>query len=339
MRPPVTIDEDVQPVVSAAGEMYASVLMGPRDFRVNRVPTPAPDKGMVRIRLEGCGVCASNVQPWEGREWVKYPLPEGQPGHEGWGYIDALGDGVTGFHVGQRVSMLSFHAFAQYDVASVDRVVALPPALDRKPFPAVPLGCVVDVFKKSRIAKGDTVAIVGIGFMGSLLTQMAANAGARVMAISRRPGPLVLAQAFGAQIAIPMDDHAKVAGAVRDATGGRLCDVVIEAAGRQGPLDLACELTRESGRLVIAGYHQDGPRQMNLGMLNWRGIEVVNAHERDPVVCVVGMKAAVEEAVNGRLAPWPLFTHTFPMEELGPALALTRDRPDGFMKALIEIAA
>jgi len=54
---------------------------------------------------------------------------------------------------------------------------------------------------------------------------------------------------------------------------------VIEAAGQQWPLDLATELTRERGRLIIAGYHQDGPRQINMQLWNWRGLDVINAHE------------------------------------------------------------
>jgi threonine dehydrogenase-like Zn-dependent dehydrogenase len=65
-------------------------------------------------------------------------------------------------------------------------------------------------------------------------------------------------------------------------TGGAMCERVIEAVGLQWPLDLAGEITGERGRLVIAGYHQDGKREVNMQMWNWRGIDVINAHERDP---------------------------------------------------------
>ena len=64
-------------------------------------------------------------------------------------------------------------------------------------------------------------------------------------------------------------------------TGGRFCDVVIEAVGKQWPLDLAAELAGERGRLIIAGYHQDGLRQVNMQLWNWRGLDVINAHQRD----------------------------------------------------------
>ena len=120
-------------------------------------------------------------------------------------------------------------------------------------------------------------------------------------------------------------------------TGGDGCDHVIEAVGKQWPLDLSAELTRERGRLVIAGYHQDGPRQVNMQLWNWRGLDVINAHERDRAVYVQGIREAVDAVSSGRLDPGPLYTHVFPLERLGDALDATRDRPDGFLKALVTL--
>ena len=89
------------------------------------------------------------------------------------------------------------------------------------------------------------------------------------------------------------------------------------------------------GRIVIAGYHQDGPRQVDLQSWNWRGLDVVNAHERDPRVYVEGMRLAMEAIAERRLDPAPLYTHTFPLDRLGDAFEAARTRPDGFMKALV----
>jgi len=111
--------------------------------------------------------------------------------------------------------------------------------------------------------------------------------------------------------------------------------VVIEATGKQWPLDLAAELTRERGRLVIAGYHQDGPRQVNMQLWNWRGLDVINAHERDPQVYVAGIREAIAAVCDGALDPLPLYTHTLPLERLTEGLTLTAERPDGFIKALV----
>src|SRR3954470_23762946 len=105
--------------------MRAAVITAPGQVSVREVPTPIPAAGEVRVRIKGCGVCASNVPPWEGREWFQYPFAPGQLGHEAWGVVDALGDGVIEFEVGQRVAMLSNHAFAEYDVAPIDSVVSI----------------------------------------------------------------------------------------------------------------------------------------------------------------------------------------------------------------------
>ena len=302
---------------------------------VKEVERPEPGKGQVRVRLEGCGVCASNLTPWEGPEWMQFPTEPGALGHEGWGTIDAIGEGVEGLWVGDRVAALSFRSYGEYDVAEQKAVVKLPEALEGQPFPGEPLGCAMNIFRRSDIRAGQTVAIVGIGFLGAILTRLATDAGARVIAISRRPFSLDLARQYGAAETIPMEDHWQIIERVKALTGDKLCERVIEAVGKQWPLDLAGELVAEGGRLIVAGYHQDGPRQVNMQMWNWKGIDVVNAHERDPEVQMRGIREAVEAVASGRLDPTPLYTHSFSLDRLGEALDATRDRPDGFLKALV----
>jgi threonine dehydrogenase-like Zn-dependent dehydrogenase len=280
-------------------------------------------------------VCASSLPLWEGREWFTYPQPPGAPGHEGWGRVAALGAGVTGLNEGDRIAALTYRAHAEYDIADAKAVVPLPDALEGTAVLGEPLGCASNIFSRSDIRKGQTVAIVGIGFLGALLTQLAVHAGARVIALSRRPFSLEFAKEAGAQHTLLLDDHWKILEKVKALTDGKWCERVIECTGLQWPLDLAGELTAERGRLVIAGYHQDGPRQVNLQLWNWRGIDVINAHERDPQAYVDGMRRAVELMTAGVMDPTPLYTHRLPLDRLGEALELTRTRPDGFMKALV----
>jgi threonine dehydrogenase-like Zn-dependent dehydrogenase len=318
--------------------MRAAVLSAPGTVTLTDVAAPEPAADEVRIRLEGCGVCASNLEPWAGLDWMSYPGEAGGLGHEGWGVIDAVGAEVTDLAPGDRVAALSYRSFAEADIAKASMVAKLPPELDGQPFPGEPLGCAFNIFRRSDIQPGQTVAIIGIGFLGAVLTKLATDAGARVIAISRRQESLDLARHYGAAEAIPMHDHYAIIEQVKSLTDGQMCERVIEAVGKQWPLDLAGELIAFGGRLVIAGYHQDGPRQVSMQNWNWKGIDVVNAHERDPKIQLRGVQEAIDAVASGRFDPAPLYTHRYSLDQLGDALDATRDKPGNFVKALVMLS-
>lgn len=315
--------------------MRAAVLAGPGRFEVREAELPRPGPSEVRIRMEGCGVCGSNLPPFEGRPWFSYPFAPGAPGHEGWGHVDAVGRKVRHLREGDRVAAVSSQAYAEYDVAPAACVLKLPPALDGKPFPGEAVGCAMNVFRRSGIRTGDWVAVAGVGFLGALLVQLARAAGAQVIAFGRRRYALWLAQTCGADHTLALGPREELVEQVRAITGGELCDVTIECAGAQETLDLCGELLRNRGRLVIAGYHQDSPRPVNLQLWNWRGLDVINAHERDPAVSAEGVRLAMEAVADGRIDPSTLYTHSFPLEQLPRAFAAMRERPEGFLKALV----
>ncbi|WP_206073072.1 MDR/zinc-dependent alcohol dehydrogenase-like family protein [Pontibacter flavimaris] len=315
--------------------MKAAVLEAPQSINVQEVSLPEPKAGQVRIRLQGCGLCASNLPVWEGREWFSYPVAAGNPGHEGWGVVDAVGEGVRGVRPGDRVAALSYNAYAEYDLADADKVVKLPESLAGKPFPGEPLGCAMNIFKRSEVKAGQTVAILGIGFLGALLVQLAKSAGAKVIAVSQREFSLAVARECGADEVIKMDDHYKIIEKVKELTNGNFCERVIECTGKEWPLNLAGELTAERGRLIIAGFHQDGMRQVNVQLWNWRGLDVINAHERDPKEYIKGIQAAVEAVEAGTINPDRLYTHRYTLDTIDKAFENLTNRPDGFVKALI----
>src|SRR5918993_1131076 len=205
---------------AAGATMRAAVLTGPGQMRIDEVARPEPGPGQVRLRLEGCGVCASNLTPWAGPDWMRFPTVPGALGHEAWGTLDAVGDAVAGLSVGDRVAALSYNSYAEFDLADAGAVVPLPESLRGQPFPGEPLGCAMNIFRRSEIAAGQTVAIVGIGFLGAILTRLASEAGARVIAISRRDFSLGVARRMGAAEVIPMEDHHAIIGQVKELTGG-----------------------------------------------------------------------------------------------------------------------
>jgi len=319
--------------------MRAAVIAGSQKTDIGEAVIPEPSAHEVRVKIEGCGVSSSNIPLWEGRNWFNYPRDAGAPGREAWGRIDAVGREVKDLSPGDRVTMLSYHAFAEYDLAKADEVAPLPHSLTGKPFPGEALAGAMNVFRRAGVAPNENVAVIGVGFLGALLTQLAARAGARVIAISRRPFAMDVARKMGAAETVALDDHRRVIEEVVELTQGGLCDLVIEATGVQRPLELAAELTRERGRLVIAGYHQGGPRRINMQLWNWRGFDVINAHERAPRGYVAGMREAVDAVAHERLDPAPLYTHVFAIDQIDHAMKFARSRPDGFLKALITVSS
>jgi threonine dehydrogenase-like Zn-dependent dehydrogenase len=285
--------------------MVSTLVFGPRQVQVRRVPVPELGPGDVLVRIEGCGICASGLPLWEGRPWFEYPLEPGSPGHEAWGIVEAVDEDSEDIQPGDRVALLSQHGFAEFDAAAATGCVLLPPELDGEPVPGEALGCAVNVFRRARIRPGQRVAVVGIGFLGSLVVQLSSGAGAEVVSVRRGD---------------PVD------GAF---------ETVVEAAGTQSGLDTASSLVGERGLLVIAGFHQDGPRTVDLQSWNWRGIDVVNAHERDFSVRVDGMRAAIRLVATGELDPSQLYTHSYALSQLHDAFEAARTRPKDFTKALV----
>lgn len=315
--------------------MRAMVIDSPRHVSMRTGDAPEPGDGQVRIRLQGCGVCGSNLPVWEGQPWFAYPFPPGAPGHEGWGVIDAIGPGVDGLSPGTRVAALSTHAYADCDLASADAVVPIPDALAGRRLPGEALACAVNVVRRASLVAGTRVAVVGVGFLGAAIVRLATRSGVLVTAISRRRFALQTASGQGAAELVALDDVPRAIAQAQTLSGRDGYDVVIEAAGTQAALDVAAALVKERGRLVIAGYHQDGPRQVDMQSWNWRGIDVINAHEREERVYVDGMRAAVALAAAGEWDPWSLITHALPLAELDRALTLLSTRPDGFLKAVV----
>ncbi len=320
--------------------MTAAVIPRPGVIEFLEVPVPEPERGQVLVRLEGCGVCAASLAAWQGRPQapLNFPLGAGEPGNEAWGRVAVVGEGVSDFEPGERVGVLTHAGFAEYVLADARALVALPEGLDAEPFPARALAGAVNVFRRSFIEKGQTVAVIGFGFLGALVTQLAVLAEARVIAVGRRPCALRIARQLGASAAVLLKEpehDALAMETMRELNGGQLFDVVVEAVGLQRCLDLAGQATRDRGRLMIAGSHREGPRLVDIGLWNRRGIDVINAHEPSLDVLREGLREAVAALECGLLKPGPLYTHRFPLNRLEDAFLLASSRPTGFMKALV----
>ncbi|HET6245922.1 MAG TPA: zinc-binding dehydrogenase [Bacteroidia bacterium] len=324
-------------IYSKTGLMQAAILEKPGKFTIKNVPVPMPKPDEIVFQVEGCGVCSSSLPLFQGRNRFDYPLMAGNPGHESWGKIVFTGSKVNTFKTGDRIAALTNNSFAVYDKVNMQNAIRLPKELNDIDFPGETLGCAMNVFRRSDIKPGHTVAVIGAGFLGALIIQLAKAAGARVLAFSKRPYSLNVAKQCGADEVIQLQGNTKTIELVKELTSGKLCDRVIEATGKQFPLDLSGELTKERGKLIIAGFHQDEIRKVNIELWNLRGLDVINAHEREPQMFLKGMREAVDAVMSGKMRTKELYTHEFDLKEINQAFDLLIQRPEGYLKCLIKM--
>lgn len=270
------------------------------DFEIVERDIPEPGPGQVRIRVQACGVCHSDVFVKDGGlPGLVYPRV---PGHEVAGVIDAAGPGVTEWRTGQRVGV-GWHGgqdgtclacrrgdfancasvkitgitydggYAEYVVVPVDAVARMPESLD--PAEAAPLLCAgittFNALRHSGALPSDLVAVQGIGGLGHLGIQFAQKMGYRVAAIGRRPENAALAKKLGANLYI--DSAATNAADELKKLGG--ARVILATAPSSKAMSALIDGLGANGRMMVIGASMDPievmPMQLITGSRSLQG--------------------------------------------------------------------
>lgn len=315
--------------------MRASILIGSRNSVVEKIPTPTPKFNEVLIRVEACGVCASDIHRWFGSGNPNYPE---RIGHEPSGVIEGVGENVERWKIGQRVSALvpGTGVFAEFITVPQERVISIPSGLTFTEAIAEPVGCLVSGLERTEINPEDCVAVVGCGFMGLALIQLVASRGVReIVAVDIRKDALKNALRFGAKKVCFPDKVNTKDKVVRWDQIGQGFDVVFESTGAQPALTLAGELTGVHGTLSIVGWHTNGMRTLDIGLWNWKAITVINAHERRLGYLVRCMETGLKLIVANKLDMSSLITHKYSLDEIDIAFGHLENKPEGYIKGVV----
>jgi L-iditol 2-dehydrogenase len=314
--------------------MRFALQVGPRRTRLRARPLPRPGSGEVLVRVEACGVCASELPAWRSPERID---AKGL-GHEPVGTVVSVGHGVSNLEVGDRVTGRFGPAFAEYAVATHETLVRVPAGVGYEAVLGEPMGCLVEAVRRMRLRPADRVAIVGLGFMGLAALQLSRlSTPAWTLGVDPRADARASALALGVDEALSPEEvplgYRSLAMAHWDHV--EAFDLVVEASGTQAGLTLAGELVRGHGRLAIVGYHQEGTRSVDLAMWNWKAIDVVNAHVRRMSLLTDAIERALELAAGGYLDLGRMVTHRLTLDRLDEAFGLLERKPSGFIKAVI----
>lgn len=314
--------------------MKIAVLYGPHDWRIEDYPRPAIKENEVLIKIRACGVCHSEIHQWDKKiNGLDYPR---YIGHEVSGEIMETGPNVKKFKPGDRVAAWTDgRGYAEEIAVKQDMVFKIDDKISFAEAMAEPIACTTNGVIRANIQMNDTVALVGTGFMGLILLQELKLRGTSlIIAIDVRDEMLELAKLHGADITInPAKENVK--DKINSLTDGKGVDISIEAGGVQATLDLAPQICRMEGKLVIFGYHPGERIIRDLGYWNWMAFNIINAHFRDINTILQGAKIGMDLLNSGKLNMQPLITHKYGLNDIEAAFNAALTKPERFVKSVI----
>ena len=211
-------------------------------------PINDPAEGEVQVTGGACGICSWDIVTAKlGSDMV----PMAPPGHEGVGYITKVGPGVSGFKEGDRVAGGGFATIRNLPSQSI---YPIPDSdLADEHWIVEPVSCAVTGIDQTQLHAGETVALIGCGFMGQLILQgLLHSPVGELIAIDIAEQRLALARQQGATETINPADHDP--GDLVAALSARNIDVVVDASGSQAGLDLAADIVKRGGRINLFGW-------------------------------------------------------------------------------------
>lgn len=342
--------------------MKAAVLYRFGEIRVEEVPTPAIGPGEALMRVVTCGVCSGEVMPW----YVDRKAPY-VPGHELSGVIIEVGREVETFRPGDRV-FAHHHApcmtcrsclRGEYVQCETWRTTRLDPGgmaeLVRIPAPNLradtlilpselsfddgaliePVACSVKAFKRAQVRTGETVVVIGLGFMGQVNVILARHYGAgKIIASDFIPFRREAARRFGADVVV---DPAKeqLSEVVAEETEGAMADVVIVGPGSIAALDEGLKAAGRGSRVILFTPTPPEDRwPLHPYDLYFREIRLIPSYSAGPddtreALALLKMKVIPTAS---------LITHRFPLDRVDEAFRLTAQAQNS-LKVMVDIGA
>jgi len=319
--------------------MKALRWYGRKDLRYEDIPAPSPGPGQVKVKINLAGICGTDL-----KEYTAGPCiidPDKAPitvGHEFAGKVVEVGEGVTGFTVGERVTgegywvcgecyfckrsmyniclnlgFTGLHrdgCMAEYLIAPSYALYKLPDSVsDEAGVLVEPLAVAIHAVRQGKVSLGDTVGIVGAGIIGlcTLLAARAAGA-SEVHVVAKHKGRGERALALGATTVIYLNEGDPVQ-RVKNLTGGLGVDVSFECAGHTDTPQLALDLTRNGGTTVIEGVF-DKPAPLDFLSVMYNQKTIVGSP-----IYVDEAKTAIALLADKTIDPSRLITSKVPLKD------------------------
>jgi L-iditol 2-dehydrogenase len=345
--------------MSVPEKMVSAVYYSNTDVRLEERPVPKIGHGELLVKTEACGLCGGETM-----EWYLAPRAPWVLGHEPAGIVAQVGEGVTKFKEGDRVfvhhhvSCMSCHFcnrgyYSMCEQYSKTKLypggfseyfrVAAPNALfDTQILPdnvtfeqgtlLEPMGCTLSGLKACNIRYGDTVAIVGLGFMGmSYLEQAKISPAGKIIGLDFSDWRLEQAMLLGATHTINSKKE-DAATKIRDLNNGRLADVVIVTAPFVSAWDAGLHLCEKAGTLHLgAPVDPEATWTIQANPLYFREIKIIPTYSSSQVESL----EVLDLISSGRLNVNPLITHHFGLDKVKDAIQLMLKANESFKPMIV----
>ncbi len=341
--------------------MRVAMYYANKDVRLEEMPVPEIGPDELLMKIEASGICGSDVMEWYRKDKVPLVL-----GHEVAGTIEEVGDGVTKFEPGDRVSathhvpcntchycLIGHHTacdtlqrgtrfhpggFAEYvrvPAINVDRgVFPLPDSVSFEEATFVePLACALRGQMQANIKPGQSVFVIGCGISGILHINLAKALGAgRIIAADTIPYRMEMAKRFGADHVLDAEKD-NIPERIRELNDGLLADQVIICRGKFIPQGMSAS---EMGGTVLffAGAKEGQTIPQTVNEIFWRTeITLTSAYAGSPSDCINALKLIRDERVNVK----DMITHRFPLAEAGKGfMMVSRPWEQDSIKVIVE---
>uniref|UniRef100_UPI004035711F zinc-dependent alcohol dehydrogenase n=1 Tax=Marinifilum sp. RC60d5 TaxID=3458414 RepID=UPI004035711F len=335
--------------------MKASLYEGNKTFSVVEKEKEAPKAGDVRVKVAYCGVCGTDVHIYHGMMDQRVSIPE-TIGHEMSGIIDAVGEGVTEFKVGDKITVrpldnrleeasdkgyshiakkLKFigidspGAMQQYWNVPAFTLHKLQETTDLKLAALIePLSVACHDVRMGQLKAGETAVVSGGGPIGLLVAMVAKSKGANVIISEVNELRIKMAEEMGFEVVNPAKTD--LVEYVDKKTNGALADVVFEVAGVQASLDITTEVVGIRGRIVLVAIYGEA-KPVNLFKFFWKELRLIGAR--------VYEKEDYEESIRliteNNYPFETIITDTKPLEQIQELFESIDTNPNG-MKFLVD---
>ncbi|MBZ4033862.1 alcohol dehydrogenase catalytic domain-containing protein [Flavobacterium johnsoniae] len=281
--------------------MKATRYEGNKTFSVIDKEIVAPAEGEVRIKVAYVGVCGTDVHIYHGMMDKRVSIPE-TIGHEMSGVVDAVGEGVTDFEVGDKIVVRPLddrkvkasdkgfnHICEELKFIGIDSEGAmqqywnvptfvlhkLKASTDLKLAALIePLSVATHDVRRSGLVRGETAVVLGGGPIGLLVAMVAKEVGAQVIISEVNPNRIAKAKELGFDAVSPIE--VDLVEYVKSKTENRRADVVFEVAGVQPALDIMCEVAGIRGRIVMVAIH-GVKKEVDLFKFFWKELNLIGA--------------------------------------------------------------